>query len=75
MPELLTPPILLSASASWARLQKPAAKRGKAGSKSFVWFSAVHRDRRDGNACLAKYGKDWERYTSIVKWRIVPLVY
>lgn len=36
---------------------------------------AVHRDRRDGHACHQKYGKDWERYTKVVKYRIVPLVY
>lgn len=36
---------------------------------------AVHRDRRDGHACHQKYGKDWDRYCTIVKYRIVPLVY
>lgn len=42
-----------------------------------VYFGVllVHRDRRDGHACHQKYGKDWELYTSIVKYRIVPLVY
>ena len=36
---------------------------------------AVHRDRRDDHACKLKYGKDWDRYCDIVKYRIVPLVY
>jgi Delta14-sterol reductase len=35
----------------------------------------LHRDRRDGKSCAAKYGKDWERYCKIVRWRIVPFVY
>ncbi len=36
---------------------------------------AVHRDLRDGHACQLKYGKDWDRYTALVKYRIVPLIY
>ena len=35
----------------------------------------LHRDRRDGKSCEAKYGADWERYCRIVRWRIVPFVY
>jgi len=31
----------------------------------------VHRDRRDNQACRQKYGKDWDRYCSIVKYRCV----
>lgn len=44
---------------------------------SIVYFTVllVHRDRRDGHACHQKYGPDWERYTSLVKYRIVPLLY
>ncbi len=40
-----------------------------------VSVGAVHRDLRDGHACALKYGKDWDRYCAIVKYRIVPLVY
>lgn len=42
-----------------------------------VYFAIllVHRDRRDESKCKAKYGQDWERYTRVVKWRIVPGVY
>lgn len=36
---------------------------------------AVHRDLRDEHACHLKYGKDWERYCAIVKYRIVPFLY
>lgn len=25
--------------------------------------------------CAKKYGKDWEQYCSIVKWRFIPYVY
>jgi hypothetical protein len=36
----------------------------------------VHRERRDEAACRAKYGRsDWDKYCSIVPWRIVPYVY
>ena len=35
----------------------------------------VHRELRDEAKCKRKYGKDWERYTAIVKSRIVPGVY
>lgn len=35
----------------------------------------VHRERRDEAKCKAKYGEDWDRYTKIVPYRIVPGVY
>lgn len=35
----------------------------------------LHRDRRDGKSCAEKYGRDWDRYCRIVKWRIIPFVY
>ncbi|KAL1916720.1 uncharacterized protein VTP21DRAFT_5424 [Calcarisporiella thermophila] len=35
----------------------------------------VHRDRRDDEKCRNKYGKDWERYCQLVKYRILPGVY
>jgi len=43
----------------------------------FIYFTIllVHRERRDNAMCHAKYGKDWEEYTSRVRWRILPGVY
>ncbi|KAK9807643.1 hypothetical protein WJX72_005150 [[Myrmecia] bisecta] len=35
----------------------------------------VHRERRDEHACRLKYGKDWGKYCSIVKYRIIPMLY
>ncbi|EEQ83763.1 Delta(14)-sterol reductase erg24B [Blastomyces dermatitidis] len=42
-----------------------------------VYFTILllHRERRDEAKCRRKYGKDWDRYTSIVKSRIVPGIY
>lgn len=35
----------------------------------------VHRERRDDAMCLKKYGDDWVKYRSMVRWRIVPWIY
>lgn len=35
----------------------------------------VHRDRRDEAACRQKYGKDWDKYCSIVRYRLIPGIY
>ena len=35
----------------------------------------LHRDRRDDHACRLKYGKDWDKFCAIVKYRMFPLVY
>lgn len=35
----------------------------------------VHRERRDEEKCRKKYGADWDRYTSLVRSRIVPGIY
>jgi Delta14-sterol reductase len=42
-----------------------------------VYFGVllVHRELRDEAKCARKYGADWERYTAIVKSRIIPGVY
>ncbi|KAI1333485.1 delta(14)-sterol reductase like protein [Xylariaceae sp. FL0016] len=42
-----------------------------------VYFAVllVHRDSRDDEKCARKYGEDWEKYKSIVKYKIVPGVY
>lgn len=35
----------------------------------------VHRERRDEEKCRRKYGKDWDKYTKLVPYRIIPYVY
>ncbi|OJK02833.1 hypothetical protein ASPACDRAFT_75941 [Aspergillus aculeatus ATCC 16872] len=35
----------------------------------------IHRERRDEEKCKKKYGADWDRYTSLVRSRIVPGIY
>jgi delta24(24(1))-sterol reductase len=35
----------------------------------------VHRCGRDFERCAIKYGKDWERYCQVVRWRFIPYVY
>ncbi|KAE9386184.1 ERG4/ERG24 ergosterol biosynthesis protein [Gymnopus androsaceus JB14] len=42
-----------------------------------VYFAVllVHRQMRDDEACEKKYGKDWEKYKKLVRWRIIPYVY
>jgi delta14-sterol reductase len=35
----------------------------------------IHRELRDEEKCLRKYGDDWKRYTKIVKYRIIPGIY
>lgn len=42
-----------------------------------VYFAIllIHRERRDEAKCKNKYGADWDRYTSIVRSRIVPGIY
>ncbi|KAI9931882.1 erg24, C-14 sterol reductase [Aspergillus wentii] len=35
----------------------------------------IHRERRDEEKCKRKYGADWDRYTSLVRSRIVPGIY
>lgn len=42
-----------------------------------IYFAVllVHRDLRDEHSCQKKYGKDWDKYCSHVKYRIVPFIY
>ncbi|KNC81445.1 hypothetical protein SARC_06234 [Sphaeroforma arctica JP610] len=42
-----------------------------------IYFTTllIHRDLRDGDNCQKKYGKDWDKYCSLVKSRIIPYVY
>ncbi|PBK99714.1 ERG4/ERG24 ergosterol biosynthesis protein [Armillaria gallica] len=35
----------------------------------------IHRCSRDFERCSIKYGKDWERYCSIVKYKFIPGIY
>ena len=42
-----------------------------------IYFTVllIHRQLRDEENCGKKYGKDWERYCQIVKWRLIPGIY
>ncbi|GFR49051.1 hypothetical protein Agub_g11077 [Astrephomene gubernaculifera] len=42
-----------------------------------IYFASllIHRERRDEHACRVKYGKDWDKYCALVRYRIVPYVY
>ena len=42
-----------------------------------IYFSIllIHREARDEEKCHKKYGADWDKYTSIVRSRIVPGIY
>ncbi|KAF7588465.1 erg24, C-14 sterol reductase [Aspergillus hancockii] len=35
----------------------------------------IHREQRDEEKCKRKYGADWDRYTSLVRSRIIPGIY
>ncbi|KAF4254451.1 hypothetical protein KXV70_009397 [Aspergillus fumigatus] len=42
-----------------------------------IYFGVLllHRERRDEEKCKRKYGADWNRYTSLVRSRIIPGIY
>lgn len=42
-----------------------------------IYFACllIHREMRDEHACRLKYGRDWDKYCSLVRWRIIPYVY
>lgn len=42
-----------------------------------IYFAVllIHRERRDEQKCLRKYGDDWKRYTDVVRSRIIPGIY
>ncbi|EUC54371.1 C-14 sterol reductase ERG24, partial [Rhizoctonia solani AG-3 Rhs1AP] len=42
---------------------------------SYFMILLLHRQMRDEEACRKKYGKDWDIYTRIVPWKIVPYIY
>jgi hypothetical protein len=59
-------------------VQGAAAGWGMAFTYFYVLYFAVlliHRDGRDEEKCARKYGKDWETYKRIVKYRILPGIY
>lgn len=35
----------------------------------------VHRCGRDFERCAVKYGKDWEKYCQVVKYKFIPGIY
>ncbi|CAO3693497.1 unnamed protein product [Rhizopus stolonifer] len=43
----------------------------------FIYMAVllVNRERRDEKQCRQKYGNDWEKYCSLVKYRIIPGIY
>lgn len=42
-----------------------------------VYFTVllIHREMRDEEKCIKKYGDDWKRYTKLVPYRIIPGIY
>ncbi|KAK8041751.1 hypothetical protein PG993_006274 [Apiospora rasikravindrae] len=59
-------------------VQGPAKYWGMIFTYFYILYFAVlliHRDGRDDEKCARKYGEDWEKYKSIVKYKIVPGVY
>ncbi|KAL7747586.1 erg24, C-14 sterol reductase [Sorochytrium milnesiophthora] len=42
-----------------------------------IYFAVllVHRFYRDEHSCRKKYGKDWDKYCRIVRWRIIPGIF
>ncbi|CAE7112389.1 unnamed protein product [Rhizoctonia solani] len=41
----------------------------------FFFVVLVHRCTRDFERCSRKYGKDWDRYCELVRWKFIPGVY
>ena len=49
------------AAATGLTCARPPAARARAG--------------RDEHLCRGKYGKDWDKYKSIVRYRLIPYIY
>ncbi|MCJ1284247.1 erg24, C-14 sterol reductase [Xylographa opegraphella] len=71
-------------SADGARVGGPTVVQGEARGWGmavtyfYVLYFAVllvHREMRDEEKCMRKYGRDWEAYRKRVPWRILPGVY
>ncbi|KAI1469477.1 ERG4/ERG24 ergosterol biosynthesis protein [Daldinia caldariorum] len=59
-------------------VQGPAKYWGMLFTYFYVVYFAIlliHRDGRDDEKCAKKYGEDWKKYKSIVKYKIVPGIY
>lgn len=41
----------------------------------FFTILLIHRQLRDEGHCRDKYGKDWDRFCGIVRWRLIPGIY
>lgn len=41
----------------------------------YLTILLTHRAMRDEEKCLAKYGKDYEEYTRLVPYKILPYIY
>ena len=41
----------------------------------FLVIMLIDRERKDNTECKKKYGTDWEKYCTIVKYRIIPGLY
>ncbi|KAL3462852.1 ergosterol biosynthesis ERG4/ERG24 [Aspergillus heterothallicus] len=76
--------IIESINASTGELEKRAVQTPESRGYAiiFTYFFLIyfgtlllHRERRDEEKCKRKYGKDWDRYTSLVRSRIVPGIY
>ena len=39
------------------------------------FFSATQPFNRSTSRCALKYGKDWERYCEVVRWKFIPGIY
>ncbi|KKK27187.1 delta(14)-sterol reductase [Aspergillus rambellii] len=76
--------IIESVSPSTGELQKQAVQlpETRGWGMIFTYFFLIyfgvlliHREQRDEEKCKKKYGKDWDRYTSLVRSRIIPGIY
>lgn len=41
----------------------------------YFFILLIHRDKRDFNSCLKKYGPDWHIYCTLVPYRFIPKVF
>ncbi len=41
----------------------------------YMTILLIHRIWRDDARCRGKYGKYWEEYEKIVKWKLIPVSY
>ncbi|RMD42076.1 hypothetical protein DV735_g3054, partial [Chaetothyriales sp. CBS 134920] len=68
----------VTGSISLAPVQGAARGWGMIFTYFYILYFAVllvHRELRDEEKCRRKYGKDWDAYCKIVRWKIIPGVY